>query len=551
MTTLFGRNRYIEQILTLVVLSYFFLMMGNSVLSLTNPDEVFYTQTAKEMMQQKSWLTPYLFGQPQFEKPIFTFWFLRLAFEMFGISSFSARLFPALFGILGVLGVYGLGLVALGDTKRAMWSAVVMMSSSLYIGLSRTVFTDLFFTVLILFSLAAFFCGYSDKSKKTLGLLSAFIFSGFAVLTKGPLGFIIPGLTILVYLLIKREIRFLLCWQTFLGFLIFSLLSMPWYVFMIKKYGSSFVQEFFYNDHIRRLIEAEHKSNDTWYFYPASIIGCMMPWGIYTLGSFISLFAALKKNFKSSYLFFACWIVVTFLIFQPAHSKLVSYIFPLFPALSLLVGDYIGRALEGKTPRFYIFASWATTIFFLVLPAGLIFATIRFSEYVVDKTPIYVLVGFIFIYIAILFVLLMRKDFLKHTALVSAILPILLYFAFIVHDDFDAYASSNSACKLLVEKYKPQGKLLASKFYARGVRFFTDLDVAVIDIAGSGYFSPHPIEYLNDSRKLKAFIESQSVTYAVLKKGSFQDLKRIVSADFNTEILNVCGDEYVVKVSRR
>ena len=159
-----SRNKYFEQILVLIVLSYFFLMLGNSSLSLTNPDEVFYSQTAKEMIQQKTWMTPYLFGQPQFEKPILTYWLLRLAF-LFDISSFSARFFPALFGMFGVIGIYAFGLAVFKDSRRAMWSAIVLMSSSLYIGLARTVFTDLFFTIFIFFSLAAFYWGYLYKNR--------------------------------------------------------------------------------------------------------------------------------------------------------------------------------------------------------------------------------------------------------------------------------------------------------------------------------------------------------------------------------------------------
>ena len=99
----------LKQVFLLIVLSYFCFMFGNGIVSLTNPDEVFYTQTAKEMIKFNSWMTPYLFGQPQFEKPILLYWFLRVAFMVFGLTSFAARFFPALFAIIGVVAVYFLG----------------------------------------------------------------------------------------------------------------------------------------------------------------------------------------------------------------------------------------------------------------------------------------------------------------------------------------------------------------------------------------------------------------------------------------------------------
>ena len=86
-------NKYLKQIIILLALAYFCFMFGNGLISLTIPDEVFYAQTAKEMLQQHTWMTPYLFDQPQFEKPIFLYWLLKLGFIIFGINSFAARFF--------------------------------------------------------------------------------------------------------------------------------------------------------------------------------------------------------------------------------------------------------------------------------------------------------------------------------------------------------------------------------------------------------------------------------------------------------------------------
>jgi 4-amino-4-deoxy-L-arabinose transferase-like glycosyltransferase len=526
-------------------------MLGNGALSLTNPDEVFYAQTAKEMMHQKSWMTPYLFGQPQFEKPIFTYWLLRFGFEVFGVSSFSARLFPALWGILGVLAVYGLGLAAFKDGRRAMWAAFFMMSNSLYIGLSRTVFTDLFFTVFILFSLASFYWGYSDAKKKGIGILLFFVFSALAVLTKGPLGFLIPVLTALSFLLFRKELRFLFCKETILGFLTFCLIAVPWYALMIIKYGLAFMQEFFYNDHIRRLFEAEHLSNDTWFFYPVSVIGCMFPWSFYLISGVGHWFRSLRSDKTSFYIFLTCWVAVVLLIFQPAHSKLVSYIFPLFPALALFLGDYIVSSLDTKPSRLFCAAAWMTTLFLLLVPAGLFFATIRFSTYVINASPVYIFMGVFVFYLFWLFYYLMRRRFAVHMALISAVLPLLLYFAFLVHEDFQSYASSKEACEFLTNNYRVDNTILASKFYARGVRFYTDKDVVIIDISGSGFFSPHPVPYFNTDEKVRDFLRRQPKTYAILKKGNVKDIRRIAGDEFSDEVLEVLGDEYVVRITKK
>jgi len=139
-------HKTLKQVLLLVALSYFCFMFGNSLVSLTIPDEVFYAQTAKEMLKNGSWMTPYIFGQPQFEKPVFLYWLLKSSFMVSGVNSFSARFFPAFFGMIGVIAVYFLGRIGFKDQKKAFISAIVLMTGGLYVGLARTVFTDLFHT---------------------------------------------------------------------------------------------------------------------------------------------------------------------------------------------------------------------------------------------------------------------------------------------------------------------------------------------------------------------------------------------------------------------
>ena len=135
----------LKHITLLVGIGIVFFMLGNNLLSLTNPDEVFYTLTAKEMTQHHTWLTPYIFGQPQFEKPVLFFWLLRVSTSVLGAGSFSARFFPALFALLGCIATYFLCRVSFKDEKKAFLCSVILASSALYIGMGRVVMTDMVF----------------------------------------------------------------------------------------------------------------------------------------------------------------------------------------------------------------------------------------------------------------------------------------------------------------------------------------------------------------------------------------------------------------------
>ncbi len=542
--------KYLKQILILTGLSCLFFIAGNNILSLTNPDEVFYVQTAKEMIQHKTWMTPYLFGAPQFEKPILTYWLLRIAFSFLGISAFSARLFPAVFAVIGVMAVYFLGLLGFKDEKRAKLCALILLSAGLYIGLAKTVFTDLIFSVLILLSLLAFFWAYSRQEKRSPGILLFFAFAGFAVLTKGPLGILITSGTVLVFLLARKDIKFLLKADFFWGIVLFCLIAVPWYALMIKMYGSEFTNEFFYNDHFRRLIEAEHVSNDTWYFYPLSGIGSMFPWSIYVFFSFGYLLRRLRQDAAPIHIFLASWISVVFLIFEPAHSKLVSYIFPLFPALALMTGDFILDALDKKRQRLLFFISLATILSLVSMPIAMMVAIRQYSVYIGNTVPVFIFIAVFMVYLAVMLFLLFRRKTLIYLYILVFLIPMLLTFAFCLHKNFISYVSCKNGCQYLMENYEPKGRLLCSKFFVRSARFFTGRDVAAVDINGEGFFSPHPIPFLNTKEKVLDFLRTQPVTYCVLRKSCFEDVGRLARGRFKFELLKVVADEYLARVSR-
>ncbi|MFA5157246.1 MAG: glycosyltransferase family 39 protein [Candidatus Omnitrophota bacterium] len=549
------KNRNIRNILILLVLSYFFFFFGNGIISLTDPDEVFYAGTAKEMIKHQSWMTPYLFDQPQFEKPIFLYWMLRIAFMIFGIGSFAGRFFPAVFAAIGVVAVYLFSLIAFKNEKKAFLSGIIIMSSGLYIGLGRTIFTDMIFSVFILLSLLAFFWGYCRPKRKTTGILLFFVAAGFAVLSKGPLGIFVPLIAIIAFLAFKKDLKFLYSKALLWGLLLFVLISLPWYILMIKKYGNAFTYEFFYNDHIRRLLEAEHKSNDTWHFYPFSMIWAMFPWSAFVAFGLVSLYKNFKKHAEPVYLFLACWVAAVFLVFQPCHSKLVSYIFPMFPALGMIAADFIYRgAAENKKRRLVFFAAKITAavliLMFIAFTAGSVLFSGYISTYLPEKFPIYILLGLFFIFSSAYLLFTAHHRLLKACAVLMFFVPVLFSVVPFVDKYIEPYISSRDTCRYIQDNYEINNTILTSKFFARGVRYYTEKNVAVMDIPGKGFFSPHPIPFLNNDEKVADFLRKQPVTYCVFKRAAENDVKRL-SKEFDYEMLKVIGSEYLYRISPR
>jgi 4-amino-4-deoxy-L-arabinose transferase-like glycosyltransferase len=542
-------NKNIAHIFILIALTYFFFMWGNGIISLTSPDEVFYTQTAKEMMQHHSWMTPYLFDAPQFEKPIFLYWLLRIAFAVYGVSSFGARFFPAVFAAIGVLGVYCFALFGFGDRRKAFISSLILASAGFYIGLARSVFTDMIFSVFVLLALLSFWVGYVRKDRKNLGICLFFVFAGAAVLTKGPLGLIIPLLAVSVFLGIKKELRHLFCKGLLWGIVLFVLTTFPWYVLMIQRYGNGFIHEFFINCHIRRLFEAEHVANDSWYFYPLTMVLGIFPWSLFTLGALVHLFRNASKKKEPLCLFLISWMIVTFSIFQAAHSKLASYIFPLFPVLALVTGDFIVDVYARKDKgRLLPVISWATFLLCLLFPIALFIALPKASHYLSSRVPVYILAGWWFVISIALALFIVQRRFLKGVYALTLLLPFSFCVVSLAKNDIDPYVSSKRIAEYLLGNYAVDNTIIVSKMFVRGVRYYTDKNVAVID--NTQFFSPHPIPFLDSDIKVRGFLSKQPRTFCILKTSSLAAMERLAGRDFKLTLVKKIGNEYLVRIEK-
>ena len=89
-------------------------------------------------------------------------------------------------------------------------------------------------------------------------MAAAYVFSGIAVLTKGPVGLVLPGILFLVYAGIRRSwttVKALFPWQ---GILAFILIVLPWYGYMYSVHGMDFINGFLGLHNVTRATQSEH-----------------------------------------------------------------------------------------------------------------------------------------------------------------------------------------------------------------------------------------------------------------------------------------------------
>ena len=551
----------------LLAAAYLLLMMGNGFVSLTHPDEVFYVQSAKEMVQHHNWLTPMMFDKPQFEKPIFFFWLLAVNIKLFGLAPFAARFWPAFFAIIGVAVTYWVAWMLFERKRLAFLSGLILTSSFIYLALARAVLTDMVFSVLVAATIALLYSGYKYRASADQWIIGAAAVAGFAVLTKGVLGMIFPATVLAIFLSYKKDWVFLTTRGTWLGLCVFLLIALPWHILMYQWYGREFIQEYVQNVHIRRVIEAEHARLDNWYFYIGIMFAGILPWSFFWPPAARLVWRQFKEKLpeRDKLFFLLAWILGVYICVQPAHSKLASYVFPVFPAIAVLIAYYLDRALrqaeepgppsarlaKGGRASALTLGGYVLAVFLVVGAAGAVVAANIFKNFVVHPAPVYVFTILLVATAVCIFIFNRRRAYLNmlfaHAGVTVALLAVLL----LARPSAEPWVS----CKDITDIFKTvdhsDSTVLASKFYVRGVRFYTDRKMAIIDINGEGFFSPHPIPFLNTDQKVLDFLKTQPVTYAILKEGNVRDLKRIIAEQpYRVQDIAAIGGKYILRIEK-
>src|SRR5258708_28649769 len=101
---------------------------GIGVRRLQHPDEGRYAEIAREMAVSGDWITPRLNGLKYFEKPPLQYWATAAAFSAFGTHEWTARLVPALAGLLTVL-IVGMTAARLDGPATGAYTALVLAAS--------------------------------------------------------------------------------------------------------------------------------------------------------------------------------------------------------------------------------------------------------------------------------------------------------------------------------------------------------------------------------------------------------------------------------------
>jgi 4-amino-4-deoxy-L-arabinose transferase-like glycosyltransferase len=216
------KTHYIPWVLALMAALLYLPGLGNA--ALFDWDEINFAEISREMTITGNWLTPTIGFEAFTEKPPLFFWVQAASFELFGVNEFAARFPNALCGILLAPLLFHLGKRWRSARFGLLWS-LLYMGSILPGFYFKTGLIDPVFNLFTFLGIWFLMDGIEQKAQSISpwkSIVIAGVFTGLAILTKGPTALLVTGLLWGTIWVIKRFNWFLNPWH-WLGYLLISL----------------------------------------------------------------------------------------------------------------------------------------------------------------------------------------------------------------------------------------------------------------------------------------------------------------------------------------
>ncbi|MBQ7476669.1 MAG: glycosyltransferase family 39 protein [Selenomonadaceae bacterium] len=317
--------------------------LGSWLIPVTDPTESCYTLTAKEMLEAGDFFSPRIHGNFWYDKPIFFYWELILAYGIFGVNEFASRFFPAVFATCGVMLTYYFGNKLYGH-KVGLFAAVLLAATPEFWYLSHAIITDMTLFCAISVTLMSFYFGYTGGNTKLYYI--SYVAVGIGMLTKGPIAFCLPGLIIFLFLLIQKDLKHLLKMKLLTGIPLAFAIAAVWYVPMYIIHGQEFIDNFFGVHNFLRATVSEHPKFDVWYYYTVIFLLGFFPYCLPVIYSLVKKFWRERRlpNLDTKEKFLLTWALTVPIVFQSFATKYVTYTLPyMMPVAILFAGYFVKR----------------------------------------------------------------------------------------------------------------------------------------------------------------------------------------------------------------
>jgi 4-amino-4-deoxy-L-arabinose transferase-like glycosyltransferase len=331
-------KKYQSQFFFLVIALVLFTGLGSAPIYIL--DEAKNAQAAREMMEKNEWVVPTFNNQLRSHKPPLQYYFMRMSYNIFGVNAFGARFFSAVMGLSTIWITWYFVKRFIGKAE-AFWSATVLVLSTHFLFEFRLAVPDPY---LIFFMAAGIFCFYAYLTEEKTGwLIFSAVAVGLAVLAKGPLALLLPGLSLFCWALFVKRSSLIFSPKILLYILIFTAITLPWYIAVHISTQGSFTRDFFLSHNLERFESPKEGHGGSILLIPLFVFGGLLPMAVFLIDS-LKVRAIMKINPLWQLSVFV--VFVTILFFSIAGTKLPNYPMPCYPFIAVLLGCCVNQMIK-------------------------------------------------------------------------------------------------------------------------------------------------------------------------------------------------------------
>ncbi len=477
--------------------SIFFIFIGfiyccNLFIQVMDIDAAQYASLAREMLENGNFLHVYLRGEDYLDKPPLLFWLASASYALWGVSTLAYKLPAVLVLVLGIYATYRFT-QSWYDEKRARLAALILATTQALMLITNDIRTDGILTGFSIFTVWQL--GEFLQNGKFKHILVGSVGLGLAMLSKGPIGLILPGAAIGSHILLTRSWEHILKWQWIALFVFVAILLVPMSYGLYTQFdlhpekqvfdmqGPSGLKFFYWDQSFGRVTG----SNTRWdngapfTYFMHTILWDFQPWVLFLI---LSLFTRIKNilwnRFRSpdkQEQFTLGGFILVFLALSGSSFKLPHYIFPIFPFAAIFVADYL-FSLSEKGSKYL---SWLKNIQFGLLHILFIMVGISLSLFFPAKSivlPTFVLAMFVLFYISFFKV----KELLEKLIVITLVanLTINVVMALNFYPNLLKYQPGGQVGKEILAKNVPQDKFYALLVGSFSLDFYSQRTVPYV-----------------------------------------------------------------------
>jgi len=304
------------------------------------PDEPDIAEVALAMFNSGDWVSPRRMGEVWVDYPPMVYWVAVVSSHLLGgMTAFAVRLPNAVIAIGIVMMTCAFG-SRWFDQRTGFWAGLALLIALQFMWQGNSYRPDVTFTL----GIASALFLYGEGAGRSVWLkVAAFACLGFALLSKGILGLLLPGLVLVLWHGSRREWAqlFLLAPLSLVSLAVF----LPWVVGTAQAMGWDNILYEFYAQNIGRFLSGDRGHDQPFWYYFQTFWVDLWPWAIlFPAAALWTKRAGLLSQPKVQLLFW--WFFTFFVFLTLASTKRQLYLLPAYPAAVLILGHWL--ALVGR-----------------------------------------------------------------------------------------------------------------------------------------------------------------------------------------------------------